>query len=72
MERDLNSSQWLAGSEFSLADIAIAPYAVRAGEIDVAFRDAERWPASMRWLDCLTQRAWFDDVFAKPPERAAG
>lgn len=71
MEFDLKHSKWLAGEEFTLADVSIAPYAVRAQEIDPAYADIERWPLVMEWLKALKLRAWFQPIFVDPPSTTA-
>lgn len=71
MEADLKRSTWLAGEAFTLADVSIAPYAVRAQEIDPAYADSERWPLVMAWMKALKRRAWFRPIFVDPAPAAA-
>lgn len=70
MEADLKQSKWLACDEFTLADVSIAPYAVRAQELDPAYADIERWPSVMEWLKALRLRPWFRSIFVDSPSGA--
>jgi glutathione S-transferase len=67
MEADLANGPWLAGDSFSLADINITPYVVRAGEINPGFHDRALRPRLMDWFDRIRARPWFDEIFEAPP-----
>ncbi|MGE4014317.1 MAG: glutathione S-transferase family protein [Alphaproteobacteria bacterium] len=67
MDAALAHGPWLAGEAFSLADVNIAPYVVRAGEIDPQLHDAGRWPRAMEWYARIQARQWFDQIFRTPP-----
>ena len=57
MEHDLGNGPWLAGSTFSLADINMAPYAVRLAEVEEHGIQLRHYPRTM---------AWWDRVMARP------
>lgn len=70
MERALQDCPWISGPEFSLADIAFAPYVTRLLHLhqDWAF---ETRPKLASWLECIQNREsykkgmkdWFDPDF---------
>ncbi len=59
MEADLTSGPWLAGREFSLADINMAPYAVRFGELAEHGITLERFPRIDDWWARVRARPAF-------------
>jgi glutathione S-transferase len=67
MEASLADGPWLTGDSFSLADVNITPYVVRAGEINPGFHDRALRPRLMDWYDRIKARPWFAPIFAAPP-----
>ena len=61
MDGALVSSPWLAGNDFSLADIGYAPYITRLEHLDLA-----RW-----WSDKPHLAAWFQRVKSRPSYSSA-
>ena len=63
MEGDLCAGPWLAGEQFTLADIAMAPFAERMMDLrgDLVSRDT--YPAVHGWFDRLRERASFQPTF---------
>lgn len=59
MEHDLASGPWLAGSEFSLADINMSPYAVRFGELAERGITLEEFPRVADWWERVRARPAF-------------
>jgi len=55
MEKTLNEQTWLAGSEFSLADIALAPYVHRLSDLQILVM-CEKRPAVLDWYERLKVR----------------
>lgn len=55
METSLSNSPWLAGEQFSLADIAYAPYATRLDHLQLQFLWEKRINLA-RWYERLRQR----------------
>lgn len=66
MERDLAQGPWLAGSEFSLADINMAPYAVRFGELAERGITLEAYPRVADWWQRLSARPAFARAKIEP------
>jgi ganglioside-induced differentiation-associated protein 1 len=65
MEHALGDSEWLAGDDFSMADIAMAPYVNRlaALALEGVWRDG-RLPRVERWFDRLRNRPTFGPAFS--------
>ena len=61
MEETLAESAWLAGNEFSLADIGYAPYITRLDHLQLQFLWDKR-PHIPDWYDCLRERRGYTDV----------
>lgn len=59
MESDLARGPWLAGSEFSLADINMTPYAVRFGEIEEHGVKLADYPRILDWWARVQARPAF-------------
>lgn len=55
METTLSKQSWLAGSNFSLADIALAPYVHRLYDLNMLIMCGKR-PAVLDWYECLKAR----------------
>ena len=63
MEGDLCAGPWLVGDQFTLADIAMAPFVERMMDLrgDLLSRDA--YPAVYGWFDRLRERPSFQPTF---------
>jgi glutathione S-transferase len=61
MERCLSNSPWLAGPEFSLADIGYAPYATRLDHLQLQFLWDKR-PRVATWYDRLQERRAYKEA----------
>lgn len=59
MEAMLAGSPWLMGAQYSLADIAAAPFLARIAEIAPAALQAERHPRVQAWWQAMQQRPAF-------------
>ena len=70
MESALVDREWLAGSEFSLADIAAAPYVIRSNDVGLTplFSGGAR-PRLQSWFERLQARPSFETAVTKwvPP-----
>ena len=73
MDKALSESSWLAGNEFSLADIGLAPYVHRLADLDMLYM-CEKRPAVLNWYERLMSRPswqlaivdWNDRNFLEP------
>ncbi len=65
MERRLSSAEWLAGSAYSVADIALYAYTHSAGEGGF---DLSRYPGIVTWLDRVASRPGHVPITWRPPE----
>jgi|LNFM01.2.fsa_nt_gb glutathione S-transferase len=69
MEKDLSTSPWLAGAEYSLADIAYTPYVNRLEQLQLAHMWDKR-PKVALWFSTMQARPSFvrayDGFMAKP------
>jgi glutathione S-transferase len=61
MEATLSSIPWLAGEQFSLADIAYAPYATRLDQLQLQFLWDKRIHLA-RWYERLRQRTAYKEA----------
>ena len=59
MEHDLADGPWLAGSDFSLADIHLSPYIVRIGEHAERGIHLDDYPRCRDWWSRLSDRPGF-------------
>lgn len=59
IEADLGNGPWLAGDNFSLADIHLSPYIVRIGELAERGVLLNDYPKSADWWSRLTSRPAF-------------
>jgi glutathione S-transferase len=50
LEQRLQTGAWLCGERRSLADMAIVPFVRQFAHTDVAWFDAQAWPALRSWL----------------------
>ena len=66
MERDLALGPWLAGSQLSLADINMAPYAVRFGELAERNITLDAFPRVADWWARLTARPAYQRAKIEP------
>jgi glutathione S-transferase len=66
MEEALESSQWLAGNAFTMADIAMAPYLYRLAclDLDRLWAD-DRLPNVARWYRAVASRTTFHAAFVE-------
>ncbi|MGZ8500221.1 MAG: glutathione S-transferase family protein [Candidatus Binatia bacterium] len=64
METTLANSPWLAGTEFSLADIGFAPYVTRLDHLQLQFLWDKR-PHIPEWYDRLRERRAYSDALEK-------
>jgi glutathione S-transferase len=69
MEKDLSANRWLAGADYSLADIAYTPYVNRLDQLQLAHMWDKR-PKVAAWFDTVCARPSFktsyDGFMAKP------
>ena len=56
MARQLDSTAWLAGNEYSLADVAVLPYIIRLEDLSLAWMWDGARASVGRWLDRSKQR----------------
>ena len=61
MEVTLQESSWLAGDDYSLADIDVIPYIWRLSNLQLGFL----------WQDLPSVTAWFDRVISRPAFKTA-
>ena len=66
MEHDLAAGPWLAGGNFSLADIHMSPYIVRIGEHAGRGIHLDDYPRCRDWWERLTSRPAFARARIKP------
>ncbi len=69
MEEHLARTQWLAGADFSLADIALIPYVQRLEHLAQDWMWRERRPAVTRWFAACKARPGYGaiaDYLVKP------
>lgn len=59
MEAMLQTSPWLVGSRYSLADIAAAPFIARIAEIEPAALNGDKAPRASAWWQAMQQRPAF-------------
>lgn len=64
MEAALSGSLWLAGREFSLADVGYAPYITRLDHLQMQFMWGRR-PQHAGWYDRLRQRRFYSEALEK-------
>jgi glutathione S-transferase len=64
MEKSLTESPWLAGKEFSLADIGYAPYVTRLDHLQLQFLWDKR-PHIPAWYDRLRERRSYTEALEK-------
>ncbi|MGZ8532762.1 MAG: glutathione S-transferase family protein, partial [Candidatus Binatia bacterium] len=64
METTLANSPWLAGTEFSLADIGFAPYVTRLDHLQLQFLWDKR-PYIPAWYDRLRERRAYSEALEK-------
>jgi len=64
MEETLTESSWLAGNEFSLADIGYAPYITRLDHLQLQFLWDKR-PHIPDWYDRLRERRGYVEGLEK-------
>jgi glutathione S-transferase len=62
MEATLTEAPWLAGEEYSLADISYAPYITRLEHLQLQFM-WDRRPHIPTWFDRLRERSSYVEAF---------
>jgi len=66
MNEELSKSRWLAGDEFSLADVAMLPYVMRLAMLSMsAMWENGRLPYVEKWLDACRKRESFSPALWK-------
>jgi glutathione S-transferase len=68
MERRLSEARWFGGEQFSLADVAIAPFIDRLEELQFANLWANR-PALSRWIASIKARPAYRAALPKDEQR---
>lgn len=63
MEHDLADGPWLAGSVFSLGDIAMIPFVGRMFHVIPELGDPKRIPRTIDWFERTPPRPAFDKTF---------
>jgi glutathione S-transferase len=74
MERSLRDADWLVGNQFSMADIAMAPYVNRLAALAMeGIWEGGRLPHLAAWFARVRERASFDPAFVRwmPDDLAA-
>jgi glutathione S-transferase len=66
MEATLTAEPWLAGKEFSLADIGYAPYILRLKDLQLQFL-WDRRPHVAAWFERLSKRRGYGQAFTDWP-----
>jgi glutathione S-transferase len=61
MSEQLEQTRWLAGDQFTLADIALLPYIVRLDHLSLAWMWDKR-AAVGRWLESAKARPGFSGI----------
>ncbi|HEX3948738.1 MAG TPA: glutathione S-transferase family protein [Steroidobacteraceae bacterium] len=61
MDEALAQTEWLAGSNYTLADIAIMPYLTRLDDLNLAGL-WDRWPRVGAWFERCRKRPSYDDA----------
>ena len=69
MEACLTAAPWLAGREFSLADIGYAPYILRLQDLQLQFFWDKR-PHVPAWFEKVSQRRGYKEAFDKWPNES--
>jgi glutathione S-transferase len=59
----LHRGPWLAGQDYSLADIAMIPFVDRINNLRPDLLDRDRLPRLIDWYDRIRQRPAFDKAF---------
>jgi glutathione S-transferase len=66
MEQALQTHQWLIGSDFTMADVAVAPYVNRLAAMSMSgLWEGGLRPNVSRWFQGLKQRPSFEPTFVK-------
>ena len=72
IEKAMAKTQWLAGKEFSLADIAMIPFINRIRNLKPEFLHRAQYPGVNRWEASMRERPSFEKAFDfKDDPRAA-
>jgi glutathione S-transferase len=69
LERDLSERKWLAGDEYTLADICTYAIAMGVPRMMPEAMNDEATPNAMRWLRAIEERPAVKKVMATAPRR---
>jgi glutathione S-transferase len=73
LERVLDPGPWIVGEDFSLADIAIAPYMFRLSALgNDQFWSKDRRPRVNEWYVRVSARSAFQTAVSWPDESGGG
>jgi glutathione S-transferase len=73
LERTLMPGPWIVGSQFTLAEISIAPYMFRLAALGAdQFWSRQRRPRINAWYDALAGRPAFKTAVSWPDESGGG
>jgi glutathione S-transferase len=62
MSRQLDTTPWLAGNEYGLADVGIIPYVLRLEHLQLAWMWERARPAIGRWLERCKKRSNYSAI----------
>jgi len=62
MTNQLETTPWLAGNEYSLADIGLIPYVLRLEHLQLGWMWESRRPAVGRWLERCKERSNYSGI----------
>lgn len=65
LDRRLQGQDHLFGARRSLADMAIAPFVRQFAHVDMAWFEAQPWPALIRWLEAFLADTRFAQIMEK-------
>ncbi len=68
LEHKLKQHTFLAGSEYSLADLAIFPFIRQFAHVDKQWFDATPYPALQKWLGYFLESELFNSIMKKYPQ----
>ena len=62
MSDQLNATPWLAGDQYSLADVALIPYVLRLEHLQLGWMWERKRPAIGRWLEQCKKRSNYSGI----------
>jgi len=62
---ELGQADYLAGNEFGIPDLCIAPFVRQFRAADIEWFDAQPWPALHNWLQCYLESNDFKAIMVK-------